>query len=223
MSSSVLIIGASRGIGLEFVRQYREAGAKVVATARSDAGLATLQALGAKALRLDVADTASASGLAWQIDGEQFDVLILNAGLLGPRLAPLQSPTQADFDAVMHTNVLGPMRVLPQLSDALAPGAKLALLSSRMGSIGLRSSADSWLYRASKAATNSVMKDASIAFAGRATCISFHPGWVQTEMGGAGADIDVQTSVSGMRRVLAGLRPEHNGQFFNYDGSPLAW
>jgi len=219
----VLVIGASRGIGLEFVRQYRAAGAQVVATARGDAGLAALHELGATALRLDVTDTASASGLAWQIDGYHFDVLVLNAGVYGPRLAPLQSPTEADFDAVMHTNVLGPMRVLPQLGDALAPGAKLAMLSSRMGSIGLRDSANSWLYRASKAATNSVLKDASIAFAGRATCISFHPGWVQTDMGGAAADIDAQTSVSGMRQVLAQLQAAETGHFFNYDGEPLAW
>lgn len=222
-SSSVLIIGASRGIGLEFVRQYRAAGDRVVATARSEEGLAALGALGATALKLDVADTASASGLAWQIDGHQFDLVVINAGVIGSRSEGLQTPTEAEFDTVMHTNVLGPMRVLPQLADALAPGARIAILSSRMGSIGLRSSASSWLYRASKAAVNSVMKDASLVLAGQASLCSFHPGWVRTDMGGAGADIDVQTSVAGMRTVLATLKPEHSGSFFNYDGQLLAW
>lgn len=221
--AQILIIGASRGIGLEFVRQYRAAGDRVVATARSDEGLALLRAEGASALTLDLTDTASASGLAWQIDGHQFDTVVLVAGVYGPRVSGLQTPSQADFDAVMHANVLGPMRVLPQLPDALAPGARIGILSSRMGSIGLRESSSGWLYRASKAAVNSVMKDASLELQGKAICISFHPGWVRTEMGGAGADIDVATSVAGMRAVLAGLKPADNGGFFNYDGQPLAW
>ena len=120
--SKVLIIGASRGLGLEFVRQYREAGAQVTATARDDAGLARLQQLGAKALRLDIADAAGSTALAWQIDGEAFDIVVINAGVgCKGQLAP-DAPSAEDFDHVMHTNVLGPMRVLPQVVDALAPG-----------------------------------------------------------------------------------------------------
>lgn len=227
MSQKVLIIGASRGIGLELVRQYRAAGDQVVATARSDAGLAALRELGATALKLDVTsdlnESASAAGLAWQTDGQQFDTVVISAGIFGARTQGLQTPTEADFDAVMHTNVLGAMRVLPQLVDALAPQARLAVISSRMGSIGLRSATGGWLYRASKAALNSVLKDASLELKGRAICVSFHPGWVRTDMGGDGADIDVATSVAGMRTVLATLKPEHNGCFFNYDGQALAW
>ena len=220
---NVLIIGASRGLGLEFVRQYRAAGARVVGTARSDASLAQLTGLGAKPLKLDVLDAASVPGLAWQIDGERFDVVVINAGVFGPRAGALEAPAQDDFDAVMRTNVLGPMRVLPQIAEALAPGARLALLSSRMGSIGLRTSTSGWLYRASKAAVNSVMKDASLALAGKATVISFHPGWVRTDMGGSGADIDAATSIAGMRTVLASVKPADTGSFFNYDGQRLAW
>ncbi len=221
--AQILIVGASRGIGLEFVRQYRAAGAQVVATARSDAALVALSDLGATALRLDVADTASASGLAWQIDGHQFDEVVIVAGVYGPRTGGLQTPTEADFDEVMHTNVLGPMRVMPQLVDALAPGARLAVISSRMGSISLRTATGGWLYRASKAAVNSVLKDASLVLDGRAVCVSLHPGWVRTEMGGDGADIDVRTSVAGMRGVLSKLTAADNGGFFNYDGQLLGW
>ncbi len=219
----VLVIGASRGIGLEFVRQYRQAGAQVVATARSEEALEQLRAFGATALKLDVADTASASGLAWQIDGHQFDRVILNAGIHGTRTTGLQTPPQDEFDAVMRTNVLGPMRVLPQLPDYLAPGARLAILSSRMGSMALRNATTSWLYRASKAAVNSVLRDAALAFEGRAVCVSFHPGWVRTDMGGSGADLSVDESVAGMRATLAALTPADNGAFLNYDGQPLAW
>jgi len=223
MTAQVLIVGASRGIGLEFVRQYREAGAVVTATARSDEGLARITALGARALRVDVASAAGASALAWPIDGEAFDVAILNAGVYGPRTSGLQAPTQAEFDAVMHTNVLGAMRVLPLLAEVLAPGARLAVVSSRMGSMGLRANPSGWLYRASKAALNSLLKDTSLALAGRATCVALHPGWVRTDMGGGEADLDVAESVATMRATLAARTPADNGGFFNHDGQPLAW
>ncbi len=220
---NTLIIGASRGIGFELARQYLADGAGVTGTARDEAGLARLRALGAKAVPLDVGDPAAAAALAWPIDGERFDIVFFVAGVVGERVPVLQTPTRADFDAVMHTNVLGPMAVLPQLADALAPGARLGLVSSRMGSMGLRESASNWLYRASKAAANSVLKDLSIVWQGKAICLSLHPGWVRTDMGGSGADLDVATSAAGLRRVLAEARPQDNGGFFNYDGTPLAW
>jgi NAD(P)-dependent dehydrogenase (short-subunit alcohol dehydrogenase family) len=223
VSARVVIVGASRGIGLEFVRQYREAGAQVTATARSDEGLARITALGARALRVDVATAAGASALAWPIDGEAFDVAVLNAGVYGPRTSGLNTPSQAEFDAVMHTNVLGAMRVLPLLAEALAPGARLAVISSRMGSMGLRANPSGWLYRASKAALNSLLKDASLALAGRALCVALHPGWVRTDMGGDGADLGVADSVATMRRTLAALTPADHGGFLNHDGQPLAW
>ena len=229
IARNVLIVGASRGLGLEFVRQYRADGARVTATARADDGLAAIAALGAKALKLDVADAASASGLAWQVDGEAFDTVFHVAGVYGPRTAGMEPPSVDDFDAVMHTNVLGLMRVLPSVADALAPpvagapGARIGVVSSRMGLIGLRNSTVGWTYRASKAAVNSVMKDASIALAGRALCAAFHPGWVRTAMGGPGAAIDAPESVAGMRRALAGLDAASNGSFLNYDGTPLDW
>ncbi len=229
IARNVLIVGASRGLGLEFVRQYRVVGARVTATARADDGLAAIAALGAKPLKLDVTDAASAAGLAWQIDGEAFDTVFYVAGVYGPRSTGLEPPSVDDFDAVMHANVLGAMRVLPSVADALAPpagglpGARIGVISSRMGSIGLRQGISGWTYRASKAAVNSVLKDASIALAGRALCAAFHPGWVRTDMGGAGADLAPEDSVAGMRRALAGLDASRNGSFLNHDGTELAW
>ena len=219
---SVLVIGASRGIGLELVRQYRAEGDKVIATARNAEGLARITALGARALLLDVAAPLS-DAWARQMQGETFDVVVLSAGVYGPRSMGLQPPTEQEFDEVMHTNVLAAMRLLPELVDALAPAARLAVISSRMGSIGMRGSSAGWLYRASKAALNSVLKDVSLALAGRAICVAMHPGWVRTDMGGSAADIDVATSVADMRRTLAALRPADNGGFFNHDGQPLGW
>lgn len=219
----VLVLGASRGIGLELVRQYRAAGDAVVATARNDEGASALAALGAHPLTLNVADLASCAGLAWSLDGEAFDVVWLVAGVYGPRTQALEVPTPADFDTVMHTNVLGAMRLLPMLAGHLAPGARIGVLSTRMASIGSRSATSGWLYRASKAALNSVLKDASLVLAGRAVCVAFHPGWVKTDMGGAQAPLSVPQSASDLRRTLQGLGPEHNGAFLNHDGQPIAW
>jgi len=220
---NVLVVGASRGIGLELTRQYREQGARVTATARSSQALDALRAVGATPIALDVASAESASRLAWQVDGEAFDVIVFCAGVYGPRTTALEPPTEAEFAEVMNTNVLGPMRVIPSLVDALAPGAKLVLLSSRMGAIGPRTGHQGWLYRASKAAANSVLKDVSQVLAGRCVCVSMHPGWVRTEMGGADGELAPEQSASDLRRVVAALTPADNGRFINHDGATIAW
>ena len=219
----VVVVGASRGIGLEFVRQYRQDGAEVWATARDDDGLARIAALGAHAQRLDVTRPNAASAPDGLAGAPPFDLAVFNAGVYGPRTTALVAPSQTDFDTVMRTNVLGAMQVLPWLVQKLAPGGVLGVISSKMGSMALRTSQAGGLYRASKAALNSVLKDASLAVAGRATCVALHPGWVRTDMGGADADLDVADSVAHLRRTLAALTPADNGGYLDYDGTPLAW
>jgi NAD(P)-dependent dehydrogenase (short-subunit alcohol dehydrogenase family) len=220
---TALIIGASRGIGREFALQYRAAGWRVIATARTEEGQAELRALGCEPLPLDVNNINDCAGLGWLLDDEKIEVAILNAGVFGPRTASLASPQEDHFNEVMHTNVLAAMRLLPIVLPLVEnAGGKLAVISSRMGSIASRSDPQAWLYRASKAALNSVLKDISLA-AKKSTCIAFHPGWVKTEMGGAGAEIDVQESVAGMRTTLASLARSDNGKFIDYQGVAIAW
>ncbi|MFY7975258.1 MAG: SDR family oxidoreductase [Rubrivivax sp.] len=221
----ILVIGASRGLGAEFVRQYRADGAEVVATARSDAALAVLRGQGVRALALDVTDPEAVADLARSLEGEAFDVAIVNAGVLLGRASAPEAPTPTDFDAVMRANVFGPMQLAGVLAPRLVPGGRgvLAVVSSRMGSIGGRTNGSTWLYRASKAAVNSVWKDVSFALAGQAICVSLHPGWVKTDMGGADADLSPAESIAAMRATLAGLGPADNGRFLNYDGSELPW
>ena len=222
---AVLVVGASRGIGLEFVRQYRADGARVLATHRTAADVERLQALGAEPLLLDVLDAAAIGALGRQLAGERLAVAVINAGIYGPRTQELVAPDAEAFDAVMHTNVLAAMRLIPVLAPALAPArGRLAVLSSRMGSVSLMQSSSGWLYRASKAALNSVLKAASIELGAQGiVCVALHPGWVRTDMGGAGADTEVADSVAGMRRVIAAADASRNGGFFNYDGEGLAW
>jgi NAD(P)-dependent dehydrogenase (short-subunit alcohol dehydrogenase family) len=218
-----LVVGASRGIGQELVRQYLAAGWRVIATARKAEDCAALQALGAEAHKLDVTDVEAVAGLGWKLDGEHLDVAILNAGVYGPRHDGF--PLQGDFDAVMHTNVLAALRLLPILAPlvALARG-KLAVMSSRMGSLSERHSAGGSLYRASKAALNSVLIDTAFTFGEQGvTCIALHPGWVRTDMGGAGAALSVQESANGIRQVLAEQAPSTSAVFRDHDGTPIHW
>ncbi|UJW81003.1 SDR family oxidoreductase [Hydrogenophaga sp. SL48] len=215
--STVLVIGASRGIGLEFVRQYREAGDRVIATARDDDGLERLRALGAEPLLLDVAQPASVSGLSWQLDGEKLDVALYVAGVIdrGNATTP---PTQQAFDQLMHTNLLGAMQVIPQVLPWVEEGGGVfAALSSAMSQIGSVPGSNSWLYRVSKAALNMAVSSARFDYP-KARLVTLDPGWVQTDMGGGAAPLTAEASVRGLRAVLASVAPEDNGRLIHHDG-----
>jgi len=220
--STVLVIGASRGLGLELATQYAAAGWRVIATARTPQGLSRLQAVGAEALSLDVSDPASVSGLSWRLDGEKLDLALYVAGIMDKGTAQTP-PTREAFDAVMHTNVLGAMQVIPQIAPMLQEAqGTLACISSRIGSQALTQTSDAWLYRISKAALNMVVRTTQAGYANM-TVVALHPGWVQTDMGGPAAPLTPRECVTAMRATLASLKPEHRGQFISYDGSPLAW
>ena len=223
---TVLIVGASRGIGQEFVRQYKNSGWRVLATARDGAALDALAELGAHTFALDVTAPEEIAAFGWKLDGERLDAAIVVSGVYGPRTEGIETITAEDFDHVMHTNVRGPMQLIPLLLPLVEEtGGVLAVISSRMGSIADASGSSGWLYRVSKAALNDALKLASLE-ARRATCVSLHPGWVQTDMGGAQAAVDPASSVTGMRNVLAqaaASRDTFNGCFYQYDGTQLEW
>ena len=213
--STVLIIGASRGIGWELARQYAEAGERVIATARDDAALARLRSIGAEPLRVDVADAASISGLAWQLDGEKIDTALYVAGVTSHGDAT-EPPTREAFDTVMHANVLGAMQAIPQVAPLLAPGGRFGFFSSVMGRIATVDNSRAWVYRTSKAALNMAVVSAQSAWP-NAIMVCLHPGWVQTDMGGGAAPVTPEASATGLRRVMAALTPADRGAYIQYD------
>jgi NAD(P)-dependent dehydrogenase (short-subunit alcohol dehydrogenase family) len=223
---TILIIGASRGLGLEFVRQYRHDGWEVISTHRRAVDGKKLAALGAETLILDTTDVASIAAFVEALGKRSLDVAIYNAGVYGPREASVTAPTSIkDFDSVMHANVFGAMQLIPIVAPRLIKNkGTFAFISSMMGSIGGMSSPNGVIYRASKAALNAVVKAASLEYASKdIKAFVMHPGWVQTDMGGANADITPEVSITGMRKVIAGASAKHNGGFFNYTGEEIAW
>jgi NAD(P)-dependent dehydrogenase (short-subunit alcohol dehydrogenase family) len=218
---TVLITGANRGIGLEFARQYAADGWSVIATARRPAEAGELNALGVEVLPLDAADPASIDALARQLDGRAIDIVIANAGVMGPtRLDP------DGWAATLATNSIGPTLLANALKPNVAAGAerKIVAITSRMGSIADNESGGFVAYRSSKAALNAAWRSLSIDWRGEGiTLAMLHPGWVQTDMGGSGAQIDTRTSVRGMRQVIANLSPARSGVFVTYDGQELPW
>ncbi len=222
---SILIIGASRGLGLEFVRQYRKDGWLTIGTCRSPDDDALITSTGASVVRLDVSDAESFMSLAKALNGTSIDVCIYNAGAFGSRENVSVSMSKDIFDQVMHTNVFGALQAIPIVAPALAKShGKFVFISSRMGSIASITSSGSPLYRASKAALNAVVKTAAIEYAPHGiTSFVMHPGWVKTDMGGSNADLEPAVSIAGMRQVIAAATTAANGTFINYDGSNIEW
>lgn len=217
----VLIIGASRGIGLELVRQYAQDGHRVIATVRSEPARERVRALGAEVLLVDVARPESVSGLAWQLDGERIDVALYVAGVIdrGDATSP---PTRERFDEVMHTNVLGAMQVLPQVAPLVEEAAGVfGFFSSSMGLIGSVPGSNAWLYRTSKAALNMAIAAAQHDWP-RATLVTLDPGWVRTDMGGEAGHLAVEDSVRSLRAAIAGITPADRGRLVHYDGRRAA-
>jgi NAD(P)-dependent dehydrogenase (short-subunit alcohol dehydrogenase family) len=230
--NTVLVTGANRGLGLEFVRQYAADGWRVLAACRDPASARELQQLAAGSgghigvVPLDVSDLASVRAAAQSLAAMPIDLLINNAGVGSPRGQKLGALDYAAWARVLDVNTLGPMRVTEAFLDHLAAGdgKKVVTITSGMGSIADNTSGASYAYRSSKAAVNMVVKSLSIDLAPRGiTCVVMNPGWVRTDMGGPGGKISPEESIAGMRRVIAKLKPADSGKFFNYDGGQYPW
>jgi len=223
--TAILVTGANRGLGLEFVRQYRAEGADVIACCRQPEKADLLKTLGATVMKLDVGSPESIAALATELDGKPLDIVIANAGIWGPEA---QSADLCEPDAVMETlriNAVAPFRLARALKPNLLAGRehKLIVLTSKMGSIS-DSSGGVIAYRASKAALNMIMHAVAKDWAHDGLLVGIlHPGWVQTDMGGHNAPLDAKTSIARLRLRITELSSRTSGQFIDYAGNEIAW
>lgn len=225
---TVLITGANRGLGLEFARQYQADGWDVIATCRDPATAPDLAATGAAVHSLDVTDDTAIQALGQTLAGRPIDVLINNAGIYpakGPQGSFGDVPVDPWMDC-LRTNVIAPWKMAETFIDHLLKTERpvLATISSKMGSIGDAASPGSVIYRSSKTAVNRVVKSLAIELGPRGIiCLSLHPGWVLTDMGGPNAWITPDTSITGLRGLIAQATPADNGRFYAYDGQEIPW
>lgn len=224
---TILIVGASRGLGLGLVAEHLKRGFNVIATVRKAADEAELRALpGAERLtlhHLDVTSDDDIARLAKDLPAD-LDIAFINAGISGPKSVVTASADE--LNQIMQANVFGPVRLAHALIGKVRRDTGiLAFMSSIMGSIAENESGGMEVYRASKTAQNSLARSFWIGSAKEAgvTVMSIHPGWVKTDMGGAGADIDVDTSVTGIADQLATSHGTHAHRFVDYSGREIAW
>lgn len=219
---TVLITGANRGIGREFVSQFETAGWRVISTCRDPASAG----LPGEVHALDVTDGAAVAALAKELSGTPIDMLLNNAGISAPR--ERSTVGHLDYDAwedVLRVNALGPMRVAEAFVDHVAASDRktMIFITSMMGSIA-QNGGGAYIYRSSKTCLNMAVNCLSKDLKPRGiSCVLFHPGWVRTDMGGPAAALDTKTSVSSMMNVFNRLSVDDTGRFLNYDGFDFPW
>jgi NAD(P)-dependent dehydrogenase (short-subunit alcohol dehydrogenase family) len=226
---TTLITGANKGIGLKLAERYAAAGHKVIACCRNPDGASDLKALAGdvQVEGVVVGDDASVADLKGRLGDQPIDLLINNAGMAGP--APdQQSAAQMDYAGWMETfnvNTMGPLRMVQAFRPnmAVAGSAKAVTITSQMGALSLDMPV-MYAYCSSKAAVNKVMRMyAADAKRDGIAVQLIHPGWVQTDMGGAQAEITPDQSADGIVSVIDGLSMDSTASFMKWDGEPHAW
>jgi NAD(P)-dependent dehydrogenase (short-subunit alcohol dehydrogenase family) len=235
---TVVVTGASRGLGLEFVRQYLADGWEVVACCRQpSAALEALTASAGDALQVEAFELVQPEAMeafAARLGTRPVDVLINNAGTMGgltfgrDGLDPFGfgRAEAREWAEIFHLNVFVPMRLSELLVENVAASehGRIVTLTSMLGSIGQNTLGGLYAYRASKAAVNAVMRSMAMDLAKRGIIAApIHPGWVRTDLGGERAPLSPEDSVAGVRKVIAGLTPEQAGTFLCFDGTTMPW
>lgn len=224
---TAVVTSSSRGIGREFVRQLAADGWRVIAACRQPETVADeLHALGSdvRPIAMDVTDLASVEGVAAE-DDAPVDLLVNSAGIIGHTDDGVGRVNYLEWAHLLDINLMGPVRVLDAFAERLAAAkGKAITITSGMGSIGDTSTPRALMYRTSKAAVNMAMRTRALELAPRGVTVAvINPGWVRTDMGGAGAPTSVEDSVAGMRRVIDGLTPAEAGTFLNWKGGGYPW
>jgi NAD(P)-dependent dehydrogenase (short-subunit alcohol dehydrogenase family) len=224
---TALITGAARGLGLDFTKQYAAKGWKVLACARNPEGLKQIKG-DVHHHALEVTDYKAVNALAAKLSGEKIDVLICNAGVGSDRESNVQSLGTFDpveWRRIFEINKLAPLMMAEAFVEHVAASQqkKMVVLSSQLGSIK-NNNGGRYFYRASKTALNMEWSCLAKDVEARGIIwLALHPGWVQTDMGGAAATLTIEQSVPAMVKVIDGLKPSDNGRFLQYDGTELPW
>ena len=225
-TKTALIIGASRGLGLGLVERLSEDGWKVVATVRDTAKAGALEALpGVQVQSLEMNSASQLDALQTHLEGQVFDLLFVNAGVKGPDNQDAEVAQLADIGDLFMTNSVAPIRVAQRFAGQLREGSGvIVFMSSVLGSVGIPDAPDLALYKASKAALNSMINSFVVRLGEtRLSVLAVHPGWVKTDMGGEGADIDVATSTRGMVEQVKAHSGKPGLHYINYKGESLIW
>tara|TARA_B100001027_G_scaffold150273_1_gene105367 strand:- start:32 stop:709 length:678 start_codon:yes stop_codon:yes gene_type:complete len=223
---NILIIGANRGIGLEFARQYSNGNYNVFATTRNRSDSKELNSIkNIKVFDLDLNSDESLDNFTQNISSQKIDILIHNAGIFSDE----QLDDDLDINAWMNEmriNAIIPIILARKLKRNIEMGSnkKIIFISSQMGSIDDNYSGRFYFYRSSKSALNSAAKSLSIDWKEDGISILIlHPGWVKTDMGGGNAKLEIPDSISQMIKVINDLNLNNSGSFVNYAGAKLEW
>ncbi len=225
-----LVVGANRGIGLGVVKEFLAHGWDVIATARKPAEATDLNRLAADApgrvtvAKLEMNDPADHDAFAASLAGKTIDIALVNAGVSGPGHRSANQVTEAEIGSLMYTNAIAPIRLARALAPHVRAGSGvIAFTSSVMGSVAVNPGGHE-LYRASKAALNSLSRGLWGELSGRQlTLLSMHPGWVRTDMGGASAAVSVEDSAHGMVDVMMARQGQHQHAYVDYLGKEIPW
>jgi NAD(P)-dependent dehydrogenase (short-subunit alcohol dehydrogenase family) len=227
--ANVAITGAGRGIGLELVRQYAQSGDRVYALCRSPEKAEALNALAAASggkvsiHKMDVGDDASVKAAAADTGDGAIDILLNVAGVVGGEKQGLKDQAWDDWHDAFNVMIIGPLRVMQAFLPRLGNGAKVINITSQLA-------ASTWpyggyyAYGAAKAGLNRMMRSVALDVKDRGIVIGLvHPGWVQTDMGGAAAEITPAESASGIRKITAEWTLDQSGDFKKWNGETHAW
>lgn len=232
--TTVLVTGANRGLGIEFVKQYSNSGAHVIACCRAPdtaEELSGIQETAGDRLsvhRLDVRDFAQADALSAELAAQKIDILINNAGIGAPRRADGAVENFEGWNELFETNVYAPIKISHAFANQVAASEqkKIVTISSGLGSIerSMGGGGGGFAYNASKAAVNRAMKQLAQQLSSQGIIVGIlAPGWVRTDMGGPNAAYSPEESISGMRNVIERLTPETSGSFTNHLGESVPW